>query len=97
MTPGNGYDAQGEDQRIERRVDEVESHLPRIGALEHDTILLTAAQHRLEALVGKVDTNVNNLRHELQLREDVRRKEDEVRWTALGNAMTKLLASAAAK
>ncbi len=71
---GNGYDALNEDKRIERRIDEVESHVPRIGALEHDIILQNAALAGISRDVTAVNTNVNSLRLEMYRREDVFRE-----------------------
>ncbi len=95
---GNGFDpVAAEFRRIDQRFDDVESHVPRIGALEHVTIILQSTLTRLEVLMREGNINTNNLRVELQFREDARRKEDEVRWTALGNAMSSLIALVQAK
>ncbi len=94
MSEGNGqpFAEKEEIRRVDQRIDEVESHLPRIGALQHDTIVQASALHRIEMLVHESNINTNNLRHELAARERVRETIDNERWMRLETLMASIAA-----
>jgi hypothetical protein len=92
MSDGNGRELAAQVEELKQDVRELESHLPRVGALEHTTILQGAALSRIEQQGRATETNINTLRLELSLRDEEREKRETKRWEILDSILTSIAA-----